>query len=85
MSHVNFVEHLVTLIQDEYLEIFKIECLLLDQGKDTSRSTDDDVWWLESFKNLLVLTDGDSTIEHLRANIFEVLSESVYFLLDLMG
>ena len=65
LSHIDLVEHLIALIQHEYLKVLEVESLLLDQGEDTSGSTNDDVRWFQSLEDLLILTDGNTSIKDL--------------------
>ena len=41
--HVEFLEHLIALIEYETLEIIQNQLLLVDQSKDAARGTDNHV------------------------------------------
>ena len=59
-----FVEHLIAFVQNEDLEVVKFESLLLDQSKDSSWGSNDNMRALFFvFEELLVFLYWDST-EH---------------------
>lgn len=85
-EHTNLVEHLVTLIEDEALDVAEAELLVSDEGVQTTGSGDDDV--RVSFlvgKELNVLLHGSTTVEDGGLDIGHVLCESGVFVLDLVG
>lgn len=86
MRYTNLVEHLVTLVEDEALDVAEAELLVSDQGVQTTRSGDNDVRM--SFlvgEELNVLLHGSTTVEDGGLDIGHVLCESGVFVLDLVG
>lgn len=82
----NLVEHLVTLIEDEALDVAETELLVSDEGVQTTRSCDDDVRVsLLVGEELDVLLHGGTTVEDGGLDVGHVLCESGVFVLDLVG
>lgn len=68
------------------LDVLKVEGLLLDEGKDTTGGSDQNVRAeLLVAENVLISLDGGTTIEDLRANFGQVLAEAGVLVLDLEG
>lgn len=82
----NLVEHLVTLIEDESLDVAQRELLITDQGVQTTGGGDDNVGvGLLVLEKLDVLLDGGTTVEDRGLDIGEVLGETSVLVLDLVG
>lgn len=61
-SHVCFVQHLIAFVQNEDLEVVQFESLFLDQSKDSSWGTNDNMRALFFiFEEFLVILYWDST------------------------
>ena len=56
-------EHLVTLVENEMLDIFQVEASVASEGEDASRGADDDVRAI-LLQRILILLDGHSTEEN---------------------
>lgn len=85
-SHVNLLEHLVTLVEYKVLDTARLDTLVSDQGVQPTRSTDNDVRALRLvLENGLVVGDGCTTVEDGGSNFGHVLGESSVFVLDLEG
>lgn len=83
-SHVWLIKHLVALIENEHLLVIAVQGLVLHESKDSSWSSDHDVWGLESLEDLDVLLDGHASIEHFSSNVWHIFGESVEFVLNLV-
>ena len=59
-SHVQLLQHLVTLVQDEVLDLLQRECLLPNQGQSSTRSSDYNVGRI-ALQCFFVLCDGNSS------------------------
>lgn len=82
----NLVEHLVTLIEDEALNVAEAELLVSDQGVQTTGSGDNDVRVsLLVGKELNVFLHGGTAVEDSGLDVGHVLCESGVFVLDLVG
>jgi hypothetical protein len=82
----NLVKHLVTLIEDEGLDIAQGELLVTDQGVQTTGGGDNDVGvGLLVLEDLNVLLDGGTTEENIGLDVGEVLGETSVLVLDLVG
>jgi hypothetical protein len=81
----DFLKHFVALIEDEDLEVREVKVTLLDEGKDTAWSTNNDVRLFESLEKSDVLVDGNTTIDHLCSDVWKLGRETSEFLLDLIG
>lgn len=81
----NLVQHLVTFIQNECLDIAQRELLITDQGIETTRSTDNDVGErLLVRQDFNVLLDRSASVENCSLHIGKVLAESGILVLDLV-
>ena len=83
--HISLIEHLVALIEDESLQIVKLEIFLLNESQHATRRADDNVRRLEAFENFLVLADRNATEERFTAHIRKIFREAIKFVLDLDG
>jgi hypothetical protein len=52
---------------------------------NSSGSSNNDVGWLKSLKELNVIIDGLSTVENLSSDVRKVFSEPIELVLDLIG
>lgn len=78
------LQHFVTLIQDEVLDVLEVEGLVSAEGQDAAGGPDHDVGAVV-LHHLLVLLDADPTKEHCRLSVVEVLTEPLVLLVDLEG
>lgn len=82
----DLVQHPVTLIQNEGLDVAQRQLLLADQSIQTAGSGDNDVGvCLLVRKGLDILLDRSTSVEHSRLHIGEVLAEPSILVLDLIG
>ena len=78
------LQHLVTLVQDEHLDLGSIEALVSGQSVHSSRGTDDDVRALGLVgQDLLVGLDGGTSVKDRGPDVGHVLGEPVELVLDL--
>jgi hypothetical protein len=75
---------LITLIENESLEVAELEVVLLHQLEYTAGSAHHDVGNLLR-QHLLVLLDADTTEEHLDLNFWEIFGESKELLANLIS
>ena len=59
--------------------------LLLAKLKDTAGGSNDDVWRLEALKELDVVLDGLTTVDHISTDVSHVLGEADELILDLIS
>merc|ERR1712227_263301 len=62
-SHVQLLQHLVTLVQNKVFQILQTQLLTLDQGEDAARSSNNNVRTVV-LQHLLVLGDGHASEEN---------------------
>lgn len=80
------VKHLVTLIEDEMLEVGEAEVAVTDESVDaTGRANNDMGMGLLVAEKLDVLLNGSSTVEDADLDIWQKLGETVVFIPDLIG
>jgi len=85
-AHVNLVQHLITLIEDESLDVAEAKLLVSNQSVQTARSSDDDVWMgLLVGQELNVLLHWGTAVKDSGLDIGHVLAESGVLVLDLVG
>lgn len=83
-THVQLLQHLVTFIEHEMLDIGQLEVLVADQGQDTAGSTNEDVGTSGLvLQDLDILGHGDTTVEDLGADFREILGEASVLVFDL--
>lgn len=81
----NLVQHLVTFVQNECLDVAQREFLLADQGIQTTGGTDNDVGErLFVRQDFNVLLDRSTSVEDCSLHIGKVLAESRILVLDLI-
>jgi hypothetical protein len=80
-----FFEHFVALVEDEYLQVAEVKVALLDESEDAAWGADDHMGLLNALKESDVLADGNTTIDHLGAQLGKLLLESVELLLYLVS
>merc|ERR1719180_782490 len=83
-SHVKLLQHLVTLVQDEMLQVLQRQLLALDQGENSTGSSHNDVGTVV-LQNLLILSDGQTAEEDTNLDVGEELAEPLVLLADLEG
>jgi hypothetical protein len=80
------VKHLVTLIEDEVLQVGEAQVPVTDERVDTARSSDNDVGvGVLVAQELNVLLDGCTAVEDTDLDIGQELCETVVFVPDLVG
>lgn len=85
-SHINLVEHLVTLVNNESLDVAETEVLVSDEGMKSTGSGDNHVRrGLLVLDQLNVLLDGGSSVENGGLDVGQVLGESGVLVHDLVG
>lgn len=85
-AHVELLEHLVALVENKVLDRVRLELAIADEGKGTTRSSNDNVRALFLVRqNLAVGGDGCSTVEDGSANVCHVLAETDKLVTDLVG
>lgn len=83
-EHTNLVEHLVTLIEHETLDVAQAKVLVANEGVKTARGGDDDVRvGLLVLENVDVVLDGGTTVEDRGLDVRKVLAEACILVLDL--
>jgi hypothetical protein len=80
----NLVEHLVTLIEHEALDVAQAEVLVAHKGVQTTGSGDNDVRvGLLVLENVDVVLNGSATVEDRGLDVGQVLAETGVLVLDL--
>lgn len=83
-THLELLEHLIALIQNEALQAIQLQLLLVHQLKDTTWGTNNNVWSL-SLEQLAMLGNWDTTEEHLDLDLWQVLGETKELLANLIS
>ena len=81
--HIDFIKHLVALIQDEHLEVVESHHLAVDQVADSAWSTNNDVRRRKRLQQFLMSVDWHTTVEGFCPYVLEVLGESGNLVSDL--
>ena len=81
-SLTQLLQHLVTLVQDEVLDVLEVEGLVSAEGQDAARCPHHDVGAV-ALHRLLILLDADPSKEHRRLDGVKVLTEPLVLLVDL--
>ena len=84
-SHGHVVEHLVTLVQNEHLQVVQGEGLVANQRQDTPGRTHNNVRCFVALEQLLLHSDGLTAIDHLSSRLAHELGKTSKFALDLVG
>jgi hypothetical protein len=85
-QHTNLVEHLVTFIEHETLDVAEAQVLVANQSVQATRSGDDNVRVsLLVCKDVDVLLDGSTAVENRGPNVRQVLAETCVLVLNLEG
>lgn len=85
-KRTDLVEHLVTLIENEGLDVAKGQLLVTDERVETTGGGDDDVGvGLLVGQGLDVLLDRGTTVEDSSLDVGQVLGETGVLVLDLVG
>jgi hypothetical protein len=85
-KRTDLVEHLVTLIENESLDVAKGQLLVTDERVETTGGGDDDVGvGLLAGQGLHVLLDRGTTVEDSSFDVGQVLGETGVLVLDLVG
>jgi len=83
-THVEVLEHLIALIQNESLDLVSLEFLLIDELLDTTRSTNNNMRGVLS-QELIMLTNRDASIEDAHLDGRKIFGEANKFLANLIG
>ena len=83
-AHVKLVQHFVTLVEDEMLQLAQVEVVATNQRQKATWSAYEDLRGI-LLQLLDVLGDGLSTVHDINIYLRQVLSEPVILLLDLKG
>ncbi len=84
MILTDFLEHFVALIEDEDGQVWEIEVLLVDQSKNSTRCSYNNVWGIHTFEKVNMFLDWLSTVYNLCLNSWKMSGESVELILDLV-
>jgi hypothetical protein len=85
-KRTDLVKHLVTLIENESLDVAKGQLLVTDERVETTGGGDDDVGVrLLAGQGLHVLLDRGTTVEDSSLDVGQVLGETGVLVLDLVG
>mmetsp|Transcript_23195 Transcript_23195/g.59615 ORF Transcript_23195/g.59615 Transcript_23195/m.59615 type:complete len:401 (+) Transcript_23195:292-1494(+) len=84
LAHVELLEHLVALIEDEVLDLAEVEVLVARKRQHAPRRADEDVRRVR-LEDLLVLGDGHATVEDARLDVGQVPGEPHKLVVDLEG
>merc|ERR1719273_1574075 len=82
--HVQLLQHLVTLVQHEMLQVLQWELLALDEGQNPAGSSNNNMRTV-ALENLLVLRDRHPSEKHSNLDVGQKLGESLVLLTDLEG
>mmetsp|Transcript_714 Transcript_714/g.2019 ORF Transcript_714/g.2019 Transcript_714/m.2019 type:complete len:260 (+) Transcript_714:587-1366(+) len=83
-SHVKRLQHLVTLVNDEVLDLVDLEGAFGDESLQPAGGAHHDVGRV-GLEQLAVLGDGDTAVEDTNLDAIQVLAEAVVLLGDLEG
>jgi len=78
-------EDFVALIEDEHLEVFQVERLVLGEVQDTARCSYDNVWSFWPLEKLFLLLDRLATEDTLSPDVWDEFGETHEFALNLVG
>ena len=78
-------EYFVALVEDEHLEVVEVERLVLGKVQDTAWGADNDVRRVRTLEHLLLLLEGLTAKDHLRADVRDELRQAGEFALDLIS
>jgi hypothetical protein len=85
-QHTNLVEHLVTLVEHETLDVAEAQVLVANQSVQATGGGDDNVRVsLLVCKDVDVVLDGGTAVEDCSSDIRKVLAETCVLVLDLEG
>jgi hypothetical protein len=85
-QHTNLVQHLVTLVEHETLDVAEALVLVANQSVQATRGGDDDVRvGLLVRKDVDVVLDGSTAVENGSPDIRQILAETCVLVLDLEG
>mmetsp|Transcript_39396 Transcript_39396/g.51560 ORF Transcript_39396/g.51560 Transcript_39396/m.51560 type:complete len:390 (+) Transcript_39396:638-1807(+) len=84
-AHVDILEHLIALVENEHLQVVQVQGLVLGQVQDTAWGAHDDVGSVGALQQLLLLLKGLATEDAFSLNVWHELGETREFALDLVG
>jgi hypothetical protein len=83
-AFTNLIKHLVTFVEDETVDTSETQLLVADKSVQTTRSGHHNVGMgLLVGQNLVVLLDGNSTVEDGRLDLGHVLAEAIKLVANL--
>ena len=81
----NGIQHLVTLIENEDLDVVESKSLVTNKSIQSTGCRDDDMWVsVLVLQDFHIFLDGGSTVKHSGLHIRKVSTEAVVFILDLI-
>mmetsp|Transcript_9687 Transcript_9687/g.26196 ORF Transcript_9687/g.26196 Transcript_9687/m.26196 type:complete len:227 (-) Transcript_9687:109-789(-) len=84
LAHVELVQALVALVQDELRELVELQVLLARQAEHAARGANEDMRAIV-LQHLLILGYRHTAVHHACLHVLEVLGEPVELMLDLIG
>lgn len=84
-AHVDILENLIALVEDEHLEVVQFKGSILGEMEDTAWGADNDVRSVGALEHLLLLLERLTTQDALSSNVGDELGETSEFTLDLVG
>jgi len=77
-SHIQLLQHLVTLVQNKVLGVFQVQLAASDQSQNPTWGTDNDMWGVFS-QGFPIVLDWHTTEEDSHFNVVQVFAESLVF------
>jgi len=81
-SHIQLLQHFITLVQNKVFGVFQVELAASDQSQDPTWGTDNNMWGVFP-QGFPVVLDWHTSEEDSHFNIVQVLAESLVFFWDL--
>ena len=86
MIFTNLIQHLVALVKDEHLDASEAQLFVADQGIQSTRGGDDDVWMsVLVCKSFDILLHRRSAVKDSGLDVWQVFAEAGILVLDLVG
>ena len=83
-SHVSFNEHFIAFIENEKSEVIQLHVALVDQLKNSTWCTDNNMWSFFTFKYCNILLDWNTAKKDVRSDIWHMFGKTDYFFFDLI-
>lgn len=77
-SHIELLQHFVTLVQNKVFSVFQVELASSNQSQNPTWGTDNDMWGVFS-QGFPVVLDWHTSEEDSNFNVVQVLAESLVF------